>query len=240
MHVHGDSTGEADHANGRLPPAPLSVLVLSPGRLDPPAREVLAAAPDVRLVDQARATPRESRESARHPDVVLTDVDARDDAAEAVVADLARKWRPVPLLVLTCSEDAARNRRLVGAGARGVVTHANRSRHLVPALHRLRDGEIWLARSCMRQLIDDLVVAGHPAPPHLTTADGLEVLTEREREVVELIARGMHNKAIAAELGITDHTVRHHLTAIYAKLGVGDRLELAVYAFRHAVGGKKA
>ncbi|HEX4885317.1 MAG TPA: response regulator transcription factor [Casimicrobiaceae bacterium] len=215
---------------------PVAVLVVARQHPFPEAaRALLASVDDIRIMDHVEPV---RRLHAAHPgpDVVLIDVDARSNAAEDVVADLASTWRPTPVIALTRCEDRACNRRLVRAGAHGVVTHARMADHLVAAIHRVRDGEIWLARTCMAQLLDDMVAAGHPAPAHLATPEGLEKLTEREREVVSLIAQGMHNKAIAAELGITDHTVRHHLTAIFAKLGVADRLELAVYAFRHRAG----
>ncbi len=215
---------------------PLAVLVIArDGDLAQAARDLLARAPGVRTVEQGRENARDAQSFARHPDVVLLTVDARHDDAQVVVRELSAKWRPAPLLVLTPSEDRARNRTLVLAGARGVVTQSRQAEHLVNALHRVHDREIWLGRSCMSQIIDEMV-STKPLPAHLESPVGLEQLTEREREVVALIAKGLHNKAIAGELGITDHTVRHHLTAIFAKLGVADRLELAVYAFSHGSG----
>ena len=217
-------------------PSPLAVLVVDRHRPFPEAaRRLLAAADGLHLANHAEHA-HGTRGPLLRPDVVLIDVDAATDAAEDFVADVVSTWRPTPVLVVTACEDRACNRRLVRAGAHGVVTHARVPDHLVSAVRRVRDGEIWLARTCMAQLLDDMVADDHPAPPHLVTREGLDKLTEREREVVALIAQGMHNKAIAAELGITDHTVRHHLTAIFAKLGVADRLELAVYAFRHRPG----
>ena len=62
-------------------------------------------------------------------------------------------------------------------------------------------------------------------------------LTEREREVVTLMSQGLRNKHIAERLGISETTVRHHLTSIFAKLGVTDRLELVIYTYRHDLAG---
>ena len=138
--------------------------------------------------------------------------------------------------MLTPSEDRARNRALVLAGARGVVTQSRQASTSSTRCIACTTGEIWLGRSCMSQIIDEMVSIEAVAASISRAPVGLEQLTEREREVVALIAKGLHNKAIAGELGITDHTVRHHLTAIFAKLGVADRLELAVYAFSHGSG----
>jgi DNA-binding NarL/FixJ family response regulator len=63
----------------------------------------------------------------------------------------------------------------------------------------------------------------------------IEGLTEREREVIRLLSQGKKNKQIAEELYISETTVRHHLTSIFDKLGVEDRLELSIYAFRHGL-----
>lgn len=230
----------SDSAPGSAEPTTLAVLVVCDGSPVPgTTRQLLAVDRGIRAIDYAHATTREANGLARHPDVVLLDVDARSEHATEAVREVASRWRPAPVLVVTDCEDRPLNRRLVRSGARGVVTRSRETEHLVNALHRVHDGEIWLARGCMSQLIDEMVEADHPMPAHLSTPEGLERLTEREREVVALIAQGMHNKAIAAELGITDHTVRHHLTAIFAKLGVADRLELAVYAFRHHGAGAR-
>lgn len=230
---HSDS--ELVDSSSQHPVAvPLVVLVIGMGQpVADSTRQLLAADSTIRAIEQGRERVNVASEAALRPQVVLLGVDAnRDDAVDAV-REAAAKWRPAPVLALTASEDRSRNRQLVRAGARGVVTESRQAGQLISAIHRVRDGEIWLARTCMSQLIDELAASSEPLPAHLATAEGLDRLTERERDVVALIARGMHNKAIAGELGITDHTVRHHLTAIFAKLGVSDRLELAVYALRH-------
>ena len=63
----------------------------------------------------------------------------------------------------------------------------------------------------------------------------IATLTEREREVIEQVCRGLKNKQIAERLFISDTTVRHHLTSIFSKLDVSDRLELVIYAYRHGL-----
>jgi DNA-binding NarL/FixJ family response regulator len=212
----------------------LAVLLIGAGEpVSIATRQLLAGDSGICGIGHALASASEASGPMQHPDVVVLQVDARRDDAVDAVREAAAKWHPAPVLALTASEDRSRNRQLVRAGARGVVTESRQAGQLISAIHRVRDGEIWLARTCMSQLIDELAASSEPLPAHLATAEGLDRLTERERDVVALIARGMHNKAIAGELGITDHTVRHHLTAIFAKLGVSDRLELAVYALRH-------
>ena len=67
------------------------------------------------------------------------------------------------------------------------------------------------------------------------TANTIAKLTKREREIIELIAEGLKNKEIAARLSISPATVRHHLSAIFAKLGVPDRLKLMVFAYQQGL-----
>ena len=172
------------------------------------------------------------------PDVVLLVLDPNEPGADGALRAALDAWKPAPILVLSDSDDQQTPLALVRKGARGVVRKHRESGHLGTAIRKVSAGEIWLSRGGMSRLIDDMATAAdlHPHPPHRS---GLfSTLTEREREVVALIAEGLHNRAIAQKLGITGNTVRHHLTAVYGKLGVADRLELAVHALRHRTGGR--
>lgn len=173
--------------------------------------------------------------SAR-PDVLLLHLDPRTPGMERRLRETLATWHPAPVLVLSESADGVVNREFVRRGARGVVPKGLERDQLVAAIRRVKDGEIWLSRSCLSIIIDEMAAAKESDPaPH--SRDPFVALTEREREVVSHIAEGLHNRAIAGRLGITENTVRHHLTAIYGKVGVADRLELAVYALRHRPGG---
>jgi DNA-binding NarL/FixJ family response regulator len=81
------------------------------------------------------------------------------------------------------------------------------------------------------------LIADLQRPARRADADRTRIasLTARERDVVGLVGEGLANKAIAERLSISDNTVRHHLTSVFAKLGVTDRLSLLVYAFKHKV-----
>ena len=96
------------------------------------------------------------------------------------------------------------------------------------AVQQVRDGEIWVGRSVTTQLLEELTAASTrraPGPPRR-----LGRLTQRERELVALVAAGASNKEIAERLSIAERTVKAHLTSIFRKLGVSSRLHLAVYA----------
>lgn len=192
---------------------------------------LLAATPGV---SASGAEPR-AGSGATHPrpDVVLLVQDALATDALRTLREVRASWPAAPVLVLSASDAAAANRALVRSGARGVVPGSRASDHLLAAIRKVSEGEIWLSRGCLSRLIDEMAAASRATAHPLPSGQAFAMLTEREHDVVGLIAEGLHNRAIAAQLGITENTVRHHLTAIYGKLGVADRLELAVCALRH-------
>jgi DNA-binding NarL/FixJ family response regulator len=103
----------------------------------------------------------------------------------------------------------------------------------------VHEGELWVDRATTAQIVSDAMNAprGREAhPEHARIAS----LTTREREVIALVSQGSNNKAIAAHMKISDNTVRHHLTSIFSKLGVPDRLGLVIYAFRHKLVAQQA
>jgi len=103
---------------------------------------------------------------------------------------------------------------------------------LLKAITKVYAGEIWFDRSMMGSVLSQMsrVGKGNNQDPE---AVKMATLTEREREIITLIGEGLKNKQIADRLFISETTVRHHLTSIFAKLEVSDRLELIIYAFRH-------
>jgi len=112
-------------------------------------------------------------------------------------------------------------------GARGYCSRQSEADLLRRAVQQVRDGEIWVGRSVTSHLLEELTAASTrraPGPPRR-----LGRLTQRERELVALVAAGASNKEIADRLSIAERTVKAHLTSIFRKLGVSSRLHLAVY-----------
>jgi len=92
----------------------------------------------------------------------------------------------------------------------------------------IEQGELWIRRAITPRLLEDLTARSHELGASLTVGDQLDLLTEREREIVKLIGSGESNKQIARALCITERTVKAHLTGIFRKLGVADRVRLAL------------
>ena len=160
-------------------------------------------------------------------DIVLVD---HDDAP--ALRDVRLEFGDARILVLISRADNDTSAQLVRDGAHGIVSKARTADHLMMAIRKVHGGEMWVDRVVATTLMSDL-----QRPGRRNDADRARIasLTARERDVVNLVGEGLANKAIAERLSISDNTVRHHLTSIFAKLGVTDRLSLVVYAFRHKI-----
>jgi DNA-binding NarL/FixJ family response regulator len=146
----------------------------------------------------------------------------------AVLEELNSESVSTRVLVLTAAEDDRDAVRAMRLGARGIVLKQSASNLLVKSIHRVHCGEIWL----------DNRVTAEVMKAFSTSADGgsrrdKPLLSEREKEVVQRVAQGDRNKEIGEKLFISEQTVKNHLHNIFDKLGVSDRLELALYAIHH-------
>ena len=159
------------------------------------------------------------------PDVVLMDlVMPGVDGVEAIRR--IRERRPqVRVLVLSSFLDDERLFPAVRAGAAGYLLKDVEPRELVRAIRTVHGGEALLHPAVAARLMDEFANATPPDPD-------LEVLTNREREVLTLVARGLPNKLIARDLSISEKTVKAHVSSILGKLGLTDRTQAALYAVR--------
>jgi DNA-binding NarL/FixJ family response regulator len=139
------------------------------------------------------------------------------------------------VLVLTSATDPGRARQAVRAGAAGVVYKDIDPDALVRAIRAVHDGLLLLAPEAAASLWSGF---GGPAGSADRAGPRPETLTGREREVLALIAEGRSNREIARRLGVSEKTVKAHVSSVLAKLGVQDRTQAAVYAIRH--GGDSA
>lgn len=180
--------------------------------------------------DRAGAVPLAARE---RPDVILLDLDLGGDNGGDFITELLAAAPQARVLVLTGVRDVLTLRRAVHLGAVGIVHKASAADVLIRAIESVHAGEVWLDRSMTADLPAELSVEAGTAGPARPQA--IAGLSKRELEVVAVLAEGLSNKGIAERLLISETTVRHHLTSIFAKLEVSDRLELLVYAYRHGL-----
>jgi two-component system, NarL family, response regulator LiaR len=162
--------------------------------------------------------------SEHRPDVVLMDLVMPGIGGIEAIQRL-RELRPeTRVLVLTSFLDDEKLFPAVRAGAAGYLLKDVEPAELVRAIRTVADGEGLLHPAVAARLMDEFSEAERPAPD--------EALTAREREVLELIARGLPNKLIARDLGIAEKTVKTHVSSILGKLGLTDRTQAALYAVR--------
>jgi two-component system, NarL family, nitrate/nitrite response regulator NarL len=168
------------------------------------------------------------------PDIILLDVYLGSGSSLNWLPELRAAAPQARVLLLTAVSDRAEHRRAVRLGAVGIVLKDQAAGVLATAIEKVYAGEAWLDRAMVATVLSDMVVAGtEPAPDPAKAA--IATLTERECEVVSLVAEGLQNKQIAQRLSISETTVTHHLTSIFNKLGVASRLELVIFAYRHGL-----
>jgi DNA-binding NarL/FixJ family response regulator len=191
--------------------------------------ELLSGEPEIDIVGEA-ATGRQAVERARRlgPDVVLMDVRMPDlDGIEAT-GELTRAAPDSKVLILTTFEQDDYVFGALRAGASGFLLKRTRPEELIAAVHTIASGDSLLSPSVTRLVIDRM--AQQPLP-ELANQAKLDELTPREREVLELIARGLSNREIATELFVEESTVRTHVKRIQMKLHLRDRVQIVIFAY---------
>jgi DNA-binding NarL/FixJ family response regulator len=168
-----------------------------------------------------------------HPDMILLDL----DLGSGPTLDLIEELRAVDarnhpqVVILTGLRDAGVHRRAVRLGARGVVSKETAAESLLTAIEKVAAGELWLDRVQLGRLASEM--SGAEPDGIQSERVRIDKLTPREREVVLLVGQGLKNREIAKRLAISETTVRHHLTSVFAKLEVTDRLSLLLFALKH-------
>lgn len=163
------------------------------------------------------------------PNIILLGINLGSESAIDHIAEIRDCSVNSKLLVLTGVLDDESNTRAAENGAMGVVLKHQAATTLKNAIRKVNDGEVWFDRAFTARLIGNVVKRNTAEFANNYT---MSTLTEREREIVDLIVEGLVNKDIAKRLDISEKTVRNHLTVIYSKLGVSSRLELGMYVSR--------
>jgi DNA-binding NarL/FixJ family response regulator len=176
------------------------------------------------------------------PDILLLDLKMPGLDGLATLQRLQAARNKTRVIVLTASDDKNEFVQAMKLGTSGIVLKQTATELLIKSIRKVHAGEIWLdshtTAAVIRQFVaNEEAPAPPPPPPPPQASSGRErersPLSQREREIVALVAQGFKNKEMAEKMFISEQTVKNHLHNIFDKLGVSDRLELALYAIHN-------
>ena len=169
------------------------------------------------------------------PDVILLDIDLGDENGVQEIPKLTAVT-DARILILTGVRDESLHDKAVLAGASGVVMKEASAETILTAIDKVYEGQLWLDRIATGRIFFEFS-REHAAQANDPERAKIATLTEREREIVAVASThaGANARSIADLLSISEHTLRNHLTSIYSKLGVVNRLALFAYAHQHGL-----
>ena len=215
---------------GRPAGVPLRVLVVDDDDLMRAGlRAVLSSDDSIDVVGEA-ADGRQAVEVARStaPQVVLMDVRMPHRDGIAATRELGQAVPAARVLILTTFEDDDYVFGALHAGASGFLLKRTRPEQLIEAIHMIAAGDSLLSPSVTRTVINRMAAA---APPDPVIVERLRDLTVRERDVLQLVARGLSNLEIAGKLFVEESTIKTHMKRILAKLDLRDRVQAVIVAY---------
>ena len=195
-------------------------------------RRLLSLEPDVDIVGEA-GDGRQVLEvvQAKDPDVLLLDLRMPNLDGLQALQTLQQTNRRTRVIILTASEDKNEFVQAMKLGCSGIVLKQTAPDLIVKSIRKVFSGEIWLDSHTTAAVMRQFAAPGEGGS---TNGGGKSrersPLSTREREIVALVAQGYKNKEMAEKMFISEQTVKNHLHNIFDKLGVSDRLELALYA----------
>jgi two-component system, NarL family, nitrate/nitrite response regulator NarL len=194
-------------------------------------RKMLEDEPLFQVVAEASTMPSfRKKVIAKAPEVALVDWSMASQDLAANTELLRSDLRSTSVIFLTVSENSEQKREMVKLGAYGFLSKWTSARKLQKAVFKACDGRVAPESSAA-----EAGLAGGLSAPSSTDSEPQRIqrLTDRERQLLPLVCSGLKNKEIALQLGVAETTVWHHLTSIFTKLQVNDRLGVATFVYRH-------
>jgi len=191
-------------------------------------RKILSMEDDMEVVADSDDASQAAEIARRQlPDVMLLDLRMPGTGGLDAITPVYEASPTTKVLILTASDDRRDHVVALSRGARGIIMKDSAAETLVTAIRAVHAGQAWVDREITGTLLEELAHRGSAGPAEPGTP---AALTVREGEVVDLVIAGCRNREISERLSISEKTVKAHLSNIFAKLGVRDRLELAIYA----------
>jgi two-component system NarL family response regulator len=200
-------------------------------------RRAASAEHELELVTSISAL--SERIGASEPAAILLDSELLEKPLERQVGEIVNVAGAARVIVLTPVFIEDEEIALLKAGAKGCCRRGIDPESLQQVLSVTSNGGVWVTRSLLPRLVSELrkYVDAHRQPAETPADDSLAELTQREREIVRLIVEGASNKEVASSLNISERTVKGHLSNVFQKLGVTDRLKLMLYVREGKVRG---
>ena len=194
-------------------------------------RKVFALEDDLRVVAQADSIENLRAAIQRYPtDIVLLEGGLLAGTAN-VIPDLLRSAPEVKLIVQAVSADENHTVELYRRGVRGIISRSISPDLLVRCVRRIAAGETWIDNQSVNWVIE----AYRAQAAALVSPRNQPRLSPKEMAIITCITQGKRNKEIASQLGTTEQVIKNYLRKIYDKLGVSDRLELALYCLHNKI-----
>ena len=200
-------------------------------------RRAASAEHELELVSSISAL--SERIGASEAAAILLDSELLEKPLERQVGEIVNVAGAARVIVLTPVFIEDEEIALLKAGAKGCCRRGIDPESLQQVLSVTSNGGVWVTRSLLPRLVSELrkYVDAHRKPAEAPADDSLAELTQREREIVRLIVEGASNKEVASSLNISERTVKGHLSNVFQKLGVTDRLKLMLYVREGKVRG---
>lgn len=193
-------------------------------------RKIFALEDDIRVVGQAESLPQTISAAKKFSaDILIFEASLAPNPVDAV-SDLLRQAPGIKVVVVTAEPDEELTLELFRSGAHGIVSREVEPEALVECLRKVAQGEPWLD-----QRGTQWVLAAYRTQGNRPGTRAKLQLTPKESLIVSCVTQGMKNKEIAARVGTTEQVVKNYLRKVYDKLGVADRLELALYCLNNRV-----
>ena len=194
-------------------------------------RKIFAVEDDIRVVGQAETLAQTLASAKRFSGEVLIFESALAENPAEAVTELLRQCSTMRLVVLTPDANQEQTLELFRRGAHGIVSREVEPELLLDCIRKVAKGEPWLDSRGIRWVLEAYRTQGtRPLP-----ARSKVQLTPKESLIVACVTQGMKNKEIAIRVGTTEQVVKNYLRKVYDKLGVADRLELALYCLNNRV-----
>jgi DNA-binding NarL/FixJ family response regulator len=231
------SSGQAAYISGNRPGPPVRLLVAdSQAIYRVGIAKIFASEPDLNIVAQVDKLDELREAAAKIPaDVLLLEGNMLAGTTD-VLPEIVAAAPGIKIIVQTSGADEDHTVELYRRGVRGIIPRAVSPELLVRCVRKIAAGETWIDN----QSVNWVIQAYRAQAVALTDPRLQPRLSSRELSIISLIAQGKRNKEIASSLGTTEQVIKNYLRKIYEKLGVSDRLELALYCLHHQLDKKAA